>query len=48
MVHKCLDGVHRRAIADQASTGRSGQAMAAPTAFGRPWPMAPPVSVIRS
>ena len=31
-----------------ASTGRSGQAMAAPTALGRPWPMAPPVRVIRS
>ena len=31
-----------------ASTGRSGQAMAAPTALGRPWPMAPPVSVMRS
>ena len=32
----------------RAMTGRSGQAMAAPTAFGRPWPMAPPVSVSRS
>ena len=31
-----------------AITGRLGQAMAAPTALGRPWPMAPPVSVIRS
>ena len=29
-------------------TGRSGQATAAPTAFGRPWPIAPPVSVSRS
>ena len=25
-------------------TGRSGQAIAAPTATGKPWPIAPPVS----
>ena len=31
-----------------ASTGRFGRAMAAPTALGKPWPMAPPVSVMRS
>ena len=31
-----------------AITGRCGQAIAAPTALGRPWPMAPPVSVMRS
>ena len=31
-----------------ASTGRSGQATAAPTATGRPWPIAPPVSASTS
>ena len=31
-----------------ARTGRSGQAIAAPIAFGRPCPIAPPVSVTRS
>ena len=31
--------------ASSASTGRSGQATAAPMATGRPWPIAPPVSV---
>ena len=34
--------------ASSASTGRSGQAIAAPAASGRPWPIAPPVSVSQS
>ena len=34
--------------ASSASTGRSGQAIAAPVASGSPWPMAPPVSVSQS
>ena len=29
-------------------TDRSGQAIAAPTATGSPWPIAPPVSVSQS
>ena len=31
-----------------AITGRSGQAIAAPVALGRPWPIAPPVRVRKS
>jgi len=34
--------------ASSAMTGRCGQAMAAPAASGRPWPIAPPVSVSQS
>ena len=34
--------------ASSAITGRSGQAIAAPTATGSPWPMAPPVRVSQS
>ena len=34
--------------ASSARTGRPGQAIAAPVASGRPWPMAPPVSVSQS
>src|SRR5450631_2359867 len=32
----------------RASTGRSGHAIATPMALGRAWPIAPPVSVMRS
>jgi hypothetical protein len=34
--------------ASSANTGRSGRAIAAPVASGRPWPMAPPVRLSQS
>ena len=34
--------------ASSAMTGRSGHAIAAPTATGSPWPIAPPVRVSQS
>ena len=43
MVHNDWRVYRALPSASKAMTRRSGQATAAPTATGRPWPMAPPV-----